>query len=568
MRKKLWINTLLLHFLLLFSLFAYPAYAGEFRASIDRTQIAVGETFRLTLTQTGLTVNGRPDFTVLKKNFVILGTSHSTQLTVINGQSNASTQWALTLTAKRTGDFLIPSIRIGNDTSQAIRVHILARNAQAKTDKKPSTFLNASVDTKDLYVQSQLLYTLRLFSTDLIQNASLTDPQTKNAIILYLGNDKNYQQRHKGKLYRVLERRYAIFPQSSGQLTITPPTFSGLTASRSNYFTQMAPRPLRLVAPSISVKVEPIPPQLTGQAWLPAKHLSMTESWSKQKENFSVGDPITRTIIIAATGLTAAQLPKLSNELDLKNANVYSEQAVQSDKIQNSNLLGTRREKITYIPTQSGTLTLPAITMKWWNTKTAQLETASLPEKTFTIQAGKPLHANAPPSHTANTQAPTDSLQTTTVTSPSIWPWLTAGSLLAWLITLLFWYYHLKSRKKQIPKQSAAAAASQQSLKQVRTALQQACLDNNTHKVRFALLQWARLHWPDNPPLSLGAIAKNVKPSNLCQAIADLNKVFYAKHANDWQGKILWQAFLNYQKNMGKEKKTSSSPLASIYPEG
>jgi len=90
-------------FLLCFLLFSYPACAGELRASIDRTQVAVGETFRLILTQTGFASDRRPDFSVLKKNFVILGTAHSTQLSVINGHSNATTQWMLTLTAKKNG---------------------------------------------------------------------------------------------------------------------------------------------------------------------------------------------------------------------------------------------------------------------------------------------------------------------------------------------------------------------------------------------------------------------------------------------------------------------------------
>ena len=96
---------------------------------------------------------------------------------------------------------------------------------------------------------------------------------------------KQYKKYHEGKMYEIIERRYAIFPQESGQLTISPPVLTGhkittntqQTGSIYNQLARLSTKPVRYQADTITLEVKPQPQNFPSKHWLPAKDIKIDE---------------------------------------------------------------------------------------------------------------------------------------------------------------------------------------------------------------------------------------------------------------------------------------------------
>jgi hypothetical protein len=63
----------------------------------------------------------------------------------------------------------------------------------------------------------------------------------------------------------------------------------------------------------IDVEVKPVPEDFPGEVWLPARSMTLEETWSVEPHALSVGDSTTRTLTLVANGLQGSQLPPLSS---------------------------------------------------------------------------------------------------------------------------------------------------------------------------------------------------------------------------------------------------------------
>jgi hypothetical protein len=99
------------------------AQANQLTASVDRDHVGLQETFTLTVNADEKTQE-TPDFSTLKSDFDILSTSRSQSIRIVNGRTEATTDWHLTLAPKRAGKLLIPSFTIDNAVSDAIEIQV------------------------------------------------------------------------------------------------------------------------------------------------------------------------------------------------------------------------------------------------------------------------------------------------------------------------------------------------------------------------------------------------------------------------------------------------------------
>src|SRR3990167_7021150 len=70
---------------------------------LEPTTLHPGQTLQVTITVTDPHNQAIPDLSGLRKNFVVVGTQHSVQYSVINGQSQSLSQWILLLDPQKTG---------------------------------------------------------------------------------------------------------------------------------------------------------------------------------------------------------------------------------------------------------------------------------------------------------------------------------------------------------------------------------------------------------------------------------------------------------------------------------
>ncbi|MGZ8947503.1 MAG: BatD family protein, partial [Methylococcaceae bacterium] len=195
------------------------AFAAQIAVSLDRNPVGLNESFQIIFTATE-SPDDDPDFSPLEQDFSILNQSHTSSSSWINGKASRTIQWRLDVMAKNAGSLIVPPINFGSDVSDTTTVLVTQKATNKPADTDEDLFLEVEATPENPYVQSQILYTLRVYTRVEIAEARLNEPELADAVIEKLGEDNNYNTQIKGVDYSVTERKYAIFPQKSGPLTI------------------------------------------------------------------------------------------------------------------------------------------------------------------------------------------------------------------------------------------------------------------------------------------------------------------------------------------------------------
>ncbi len=573
MKAKLMLPTNLFQFfrlLPLLFLLAIPKYgwAAPIQVTVDRNPVNLNDSFQVIFTATE-EPDDDPDFSPLEQNFSILHQSQGSSSSWINGQTSKTIQWTLNVIAKTAGNLEIPAIHFGDDVTAPVPVQVQQGGTQQDADTHEEVFLKAEATPTNGYIQAQIIYTLRVFTRVEIARAQLSEPELADAVIEKLGEDTNYNTEINGVAYSVTERKYAVFPQKSGALTIKPLVLTAevLSANRSlynNFFNPQVAKTKRVESPAIKLDIKPAPSLTAGHPWLPAEQLELKQAWSGDTAHMKVGEPLTRTLTLQAKGITVGQLPELGSSQNNGAFKTYPDQPVLKENKGSDGLTAFREEKIALIPSQAGSYTLPAVSIPWFNTQTQKMEVASIPETVITAIAGADAPAPAPATHappaalkpverppaapiTSTTPAPTD----------DYWPWLALVLAVGWLATLVY-FLRNKPANKAMPDE--AAMEREMRFKDTVKRLKKACAENDAPAAKKALLDWGRQQFQAT---SLGAIATHCE-ARLRDEIQELNQVLYGKDTGQWQGKRLFQTFTENQaraKLAGKE----DSPLEPLY---
>jgi hypothetical protein len=360
--------------------FAREAIAAQINVTTDRNPVSIDDSFRIIFTASE-SPDDDPDFSPLEQDFDILGQSSSSNSSWINGKSSKTIQWTLTVMAKQASSLIIPSIKFGDDTSQTATILVTrgTANKDMKTDK--DLFLDVGATPENPYVQAQILYTLKLYTRIDIAQARMNEPELDDAVIEKLGEDSNYNTLVNGVNYSVTERKYAIFPQKSGKMTIKPLVLTAevLTNSRpsfNGFFSPQITKTKRVESKAVTLNVKPVPSGFTGQHWLSAEELHLKQEWSGDIRQMKAGEPVTRTLTLLAKGTTVGQLPELNSAKIDDQLKTYPDQPVLQEQKKPDGIIAFREEKIALIPSKSGDYVLPAIEIPWFNTQNQKMEIA------------------------------------------------------------------------------------------------------------------------------------------------------------------------------------------------
>lgn len=554
------------------------ASAAAIDVRVDRDPASMEESFQVIFQASG-DVDDDPDFSPLDRDFEVLSRAHSSNISIVNGRTSRLRTWTLTLLARREGSLSIPSIAFGKDRSPALPLTVV-RGGTAPGKRKPGTgagtgsgevFLEVEAKPLKTWVQAEVIYTVRLFRSVPTSNATLSDPVVENggAVIEKLGEDRGYDTQVMGRQYEVVERSFAVYPQSSGTITIQPVQFQG-RAGRMPFslMDPFGPQPQTLVRQSapVTIEVAPVPAGSSGGHWLPARQLHFSDAWSKDPPKFRVGEPITRTLTLTANGLTAGQLPEIPAWVP-DGFKSYPDQPVLRDARSPAGILGTREEKTALIPSRAGNFKLPEIRMQWWDTTTGKLEQAVLPPRRINVLPAEGVQGSgatgapavAPDSATGPESRQPEAEQTSSAgegaaAAPDqfIWQALSLVFGAGWLLTLL-WLWRGRAGKRHMPSPKADSSSGA-----VRD-LRQACKAGDAARAKDALLLWARSRWQEDPPVSIGDLQARAGEA-LSTELAALNRALYANGGASWEGQRLWQAF-------AAEQQQRSAPPTAAEPQ-
>ncbi len=368
---------------------AFPAVAQNVEVSIDRDELARGETLTYTIRVFEQRQGMQLDLTPLTENFDVLGTRTSSQIRSINGSVESWTDYIVTLFPLTEGDLEIPPLTINNSRTDPITVKVVNQGARSNQSSE-ELFLEIEVNKDSIYVQEQLLFTVRLFYTiNGIRNPQFTELEMPDAVIQLIGSPNQYEKLIDGVRYGVYEKRYVIFPQRSGPLEIPDILFRGeVTDGSSNFvFRNLNTRRVTAFIDGMTVDVKQRPAAAANSPfWLPVSGLTLEDNWAPDTKELQIGDSVVRTITMVADGLDGAMLPPFE-AADLNGANTYPDPAEIDRTFVSGAIVGTRVETMTIVPTIDGKLEIPEIAIPWWNIDTDQPQVTNIPAKTLNVGA-------------------------------------------------------------------------------------------------------------------------------------------------------------------------------------
>jgi hypothetical protein len=556
------------------AVFSTNVFATDITVSLDRSPVSVDESFQILFTANE-SPDADPDFSPLEQDFTIQNQSQNSRFEFVNGKSNRIIQWILTVMANDSGNLIIPVIKFGSDASPALKIVVSSSSTANKNaaHDDDDLYLEVTTNTEKPFIQSQVLYTVKLYRRVDLAKANLSEPELNDAVIEKLADDANYTTQVSGVTYVVIERKYAIFPQKSGAITIKPLVLTADIVARgrqnnSFFNSQMTQRRIVKSNP-ITLNVQPIPATFTDSHWLTAEQVELTQTWSGDTAQMKVGEPLTRTVKLVARGSTVGQIPELNNTKIDPQLKAYNDQPVLHEDKTITGIMASREEKIAFIPAKSGNYTLPEIKISWFNTQSQKIEIATLPEMNLNVIASEnAVQVPATPIVEEQKQilpsnedmASLQPLKGGRGDVLLIWQAVAIFSTIGWLMTLVFWFSKSKTTVKNVadPVENLAEISLKTCVKQ----LKKACESNDANASKAALLEWGRRQFDES---SLGAIATHCE-ARLRDEILKLNASIYAKNAEPWQGKELFKTFSenNARVKLATQKYDALKPLYKL----
>lgn len=449
-------------------------------ATVSKDRVTQNELFRLTIVADKKVSSDALDLSVLDSDFQTLGQpSFATSINIINGKRSTRSEWNLNIAAKRTGVVTIPAFSVEGEQSQPIALQVV--NDSAAPSNQELVQINTYFDDMTLYPnQSTLMHVELIIKADTrrLQDPQITPPSATGVQLESASEPIQNQQIINGVQSTVVKQDFRITALQPGEFKVIEPQFeSQLLYSGYNNATRMIA--LKTQAKSFTLTVLEKPEQYRG-VWLPTSNLSLVQEWQDSagntlqaaQETLHVGDPITRVISLTVRGVAQEQIPAIS--MDYPNSvRVYAEKP-SYQTLDNGDIQMTLKQVL--IANQSGEITLPGVSVKWWDTKAKTERKSVLTEKTIHVLP-----------QTQSNVAPVLPTQTLAAeahpTSPGYWPYLTALFALLWIATLV-WF----NRDKLTPQRSLSQVAPDH--QDDFTSLQQAILEHDGFKVNLLIQRW------------------------------------------------------------------------------
>ena len=529
---------------------------AEVQVTIDRNPVQVNESFQL-IFSLDHNPDHDPDFSAFQNDFLVLSNNRSSSISIINGKYQRSVKWGLKLMAKQVGEFTVPAIRFDDESSQPFQVTVNPSSMASVPNEQ--LVLELVADKTEVFVQGQVILTLRLLSATDISAYQFGDVAIEDldAVIEPMGDVRQYQTRIADKSYLVLEKQFALFPQQSGRLGITPVRAEVRLLSNLSFDPFRTGGEIRqLRSQQLFIDVAPIPAEFNGPFWLPADKLELREKWQGDLAGLVAGEPITRNLTLLADGLTAAQLPELEL-LPIAGIKQYPDQAELKSSRSANGIRGQRVQKVALLPGAAGRYLVPAVTLPWWNLQTGKMEVATIPSRELIVNAAVAVTTT----ESAATQVEIPALTPEPGPANAFWLWMSLVLASGWTLSGLYWWYKLRKPDAV----ATTSVAEHPDLRRARKQLRQACNDKDALAARQVLLTWGQaLLWPReiNNLHQLG----NALGADLKHQIEALNQSLYAPTNVPWPGEALWLLCQQLDKDVRAQSNQDNGRLLPLNP--
>ncbi|MEA1980319.1 MAG: BatD family protein [candidate division Zixibacteria bacterium] len=380
-----YVKTILLLIVLFLSVIVTGVSAGEkisVEVSLDRDTIGLDEQAMLRVVVSGKSQNlPAPQLPTLPM-FEMYNQGSSTNISIVNGEVTASNSYQFMIIPTKPGVFPIEQIAIVYKNKRykgnSVNLTVLKKGSTVseKLEDKATTsegqskdyFLEAEIDRKKPFVGEQVTLTLKFFiAVQYYGSPELTEPTTTGFWTEILGNKAPYYQRINNRKYKIIERKYALFPTHTGDLTIGRAAIKTTIANRNNrrrdpfdalgnFFGRGVDVTVRSNSIRVNVKALPTkgkPDNFTGSIG------KFQVSAIANKSTVEIDQPVTVTVNISGTGnVKSVSEPFIPESNDFR---VYRASINENVTKSNDRMGGRKIFEETFLPKRPGNLEIPAI---------------------------------------------------------------------------------------------------------------------------------------------------------------------------------------------------------------
>jgi hypothetical protein len=377
--------------------------------TLDRDSIGLNEQATLQVVVSGTVQNlPEPQMPTLPM-FEVYSQGRSSNISITNGQISSAVTYRYILLPKKPGTYPIDQIALvyrnhrykGNEVELTVlnkgnsAGQNLEKQAQDSNGKGKDYFMEAVVNTRTPYVNQQVTLTLKFcIAVQYYGSPELQEPATTGFWSEVLGNKAPYYQKINGRTYRVIERKYALFPTQTGELTIGRAAITATVAARGggykdpfNVFGNFFGRgqDITVRTSPINIKVRPLP-----EKGKPDNFSSTIGNFaitaSADKHTVEVNQPVTVSIKIYGTGnIKSVAEPVLP---DLDDFRIYKASSNENVSKNNDLIGGTKDFEEVFIPKRPGQLEIPALSFNYFDPLRSKYVTLST--QPIRLQVTKP----------------------------------------------------------------------------------------------------------------------------------------------------------------------------------
>lgn len=127
--------------------------------------------------------------------------------------------------------------------------------------------------------------------------------------------------------------------------------------------------------------------------FLPAASLTLQQQWqtysAARDKELHIGDVIERVVTLSATDVTSSQIPQLLYAIPGSDTQRLAPQNSVITRGRGEQVGVQRVERLRYLPSQPGVLSIPPLQLRWWDTVHQQWQQADLPGATYSFSPAR-----------------------------------------------------------------------------------------------------------------------------------------------------------------------------------
>lgn len=378
-------------------------------AEVDRNILSTNDQLILTVRVTSDFLDiPSPDLSQIT-DFVVVSSSTSTQVSIINGDLTTQGVFVYQLQPLREGGLVVGpvSVNIDGQIYQTAPIDIRVISGAAPAPSPPSSdapetlqgqdfFVETEIDTPTPYLGQQITYTFKFYkatTVTFIVQPDYQPPSFTNFWSQTVLSQPTYNTTVDGREYIVTEIRTALFPANLGPITINP---AKIVIPNFPY------QDIVLETEPVSLTVQSLPagapPDFKGAIGRFEINASLNQSEGV------VNEPLTLLVEIQGAGnikaLTEPPLPKLSNW------RIFESQTQDTIEVQDDTVYGMRRFERLIVPGQPGNYTIPPISFSYFDLETNQYRTINTEPIPIVVQPGEDEASPSPGSEAGPAKQP------------------------------------------------------------------------------------------------------------------------------------------------------------------